>query len=198
MKFWQLTAYNMKNIFLEKLYTKCGRETIPRIFSKKSKLSNPWINSLKFYTVCFYCMPSWGLWKYIEIKLQTTCFYLKWSIFKKNKKRLEYSPSLIFYMIFEEKYFCYSITGQISSPGCLYFMRYWTICILRLFLTRLWHYKCCNQLYLSNQSSHFSTSPKRQDKNFNILKLTERPRNMFDFDLVIHFIGLGVAQFFYF
>ena len=29
----------MRNIFLEKSYTKCGEETIPRPFSKKSKLS---------------------------------------------------------------------------------------------------------------------------------------------------------------
>ena len=29
----------MKNILLENLYTKCGGETIPRPFTKKSKLS---------------------------------------------------------------------------------------------------------------------------------------------------------------
>ena len=28
-----------------------------------------WINSLKFYTVYFYCMASWRLSKYIEAKL---------------------------------------------------------------------------------------------------------------------------------
>ena len=39
IKFGQLAEYNMKNIFLEKQYTKCGEETIPRFFSKKSKLS---------------------------------------------------------------------------------------------------------------------------------------------------------------
>ena len=38
MKFGQLTEYNMRNIFLEKSCRKCGRETIPRPFSKKSKL----------------------------------------------------------------------------------------------------------------------------------------------------------------
>ena len=35
MKFGQLIEYNMRNIFLEKSYTKCGGETIPRSFSKK-------------------------------------------------------------------------------------------------------------------------------------------------------------------
>ena len=39
MKFGQLIEHNMKIIFLEKSYTKCGGETIPRSFSKKSKLS---------------------------------------------------------------------------------------------------------------------------------------------------------------
>ena len=39
MKFGQLIEYNMKNIFVEKSYTKCGGETIPRPLSKKSKLS---------------------------------------------------------------------------------------------------------------------------------------------------------------
>ena len=39
IKFGQLIEYNMRNIFLEKSYIKCGGETIPRPFSKKSKLS---------------------------------------------------------------------------------------------------------------------------------------------------------------
>ena len=39
MKFGQLIECNMINIFLEKLYTKWGGETIPRPFFKKSKFS---------------------------------------------------------------------------------------------------------------------------------------------------------------
>ena len=35
MKFGQLIEYNMRNIFVKKLYRKCGEETIPRLFSKK-------------------------------------------------------------------------------------------------------------------------------------------------------------------
>ena len=35
MKFDQLIEYNMRNILLEKSYTKCGRETNPRPFFKK-------------------------------------------------------------------------------------------------------------------------------------------------------------------
>ena len=39
MKFGQLIEYNIRNIFVEKSYTKCAGETIPRPLSKKSKLS---------------------------------------------------------------------------------------------------------------------------------------------------------------
>ena len=37
MKFGQLIEYNMRH-FLEKSYTECGGETIPKPFSTKSKL----------------------------------------------------------------------------------------------------------------------------------------------------------------
>ena len=39
MEFGQLIEYNMRNIFVEKSYTKCAGETIPRPLSKKSKLT---------------------------------------------------------------------------------------------------------------------------------------------------------------
>ena len=38
-KFGQLTEYNMRNIYVEKSYTKCSGETTSRPLSKKSKLS---------------------------------------------------------------------------------------------------------------------------------------------------------------
>ena len=38
MKLGQLIKCNIKNIFLEKSFTKCGGETIPRPFSEKIKL----------------------------------------------------------------------------------------------------------------------------------------------------------------
>ena len=39
MKFGQLLEDNMRNIFVEKSYTKCGGGTSPGSFSKKIKLS---------------------------------------------------------------------------------------------------------------------------------------------------------------
>ena len=38
MEFGQLIEYNVRNISLEILYTKCGGETSPRPFSGKLKL----------------------------------------------------------------------------------------------------------------------------------------------------------------
>ena len=38
-KFGQLIECNMKNVFLEKSYAKCGKEASPRSFYKNSKLS---------------------------------------------------------------------------------------------------------------------------------------------------------------
>ena len=39
MKYGQLIIYNLRNIFREKSYIRCGEETIPRLFFKKLKLS---------------------------------------------------------------------------------------------------------------------------------------------------------------
>ena len=39
MKFDQLIERNMRNIFIEKLCTKCGGKANPRILSEKLKLS---------------------------------------------------------------------------------------------------------------------------------------------------------------
>ena len=52
MKPSKLIVYNFRNIFLEKSYTKCGRKTIPRTFSKKLKLSI----SLDQYSKVFYIL----------------------------------------------------------------------------------------------------------------------------------------------
>ena len=38
MKFDQLIEYNMRNIFFEESCKRCGGETSPRLFFKKSKL----------------------------------------------------------------------------------------------------------------------------------------------------------------
>ena len=39
MKFGQLIEYNTRSVFVEKSNAKCAGESIPRLLSKKSKLS---------------------------------------------------------------------------------------------------------------------------------------------------------------
>ena len=69
VKFGQLIEYNVRKIFLETSYPKCGGETSPKPFSENQNWAYLLINSLKFYTVYLYCMSSGGLSKYIETKL---------------------------------------------------------------------------------------------------------------------------------
>ena len=78
MKLDHLLEYNMKNIFIEKLYAECGREFIPRPHFLKIKIvhvyrSAVWIVIQFILMVC----PGWRLQKYIETNVSTTCFYFK-------------------------------------------------------------------------------------------------------------------------
>ena len=59
IKFSQLREYNMKSIFLEKPYTKCGGETSPRPFSEKLKLSISLDQQSEFLFSLFYCISKW-------------------------------------------------------------------------------------------------------------------------------------------
>ena len=63
MKFGQLIEYSMRNIFLEKPFTKYGGKAISRHFLKYQNWAYLWINITNFYTIYFYCMPSLGLSK---------------------------------------------------------------------------------------------------------------------------------------
>ena len=69
MQFGQSIECNIRNIFFEKLYAKCGGETSPRPFSEKLKLSISLTQWSKVLHSLLYCMPSSGLSKYIETKL---------------------------------------------------------------------------------------------------------------------------------
>ena len=55
-KFGALIEHNMKNIVLEKSYTKCGGEAIPRPIFKKSKLSISLYQQSEFLFSSFHCI----------------------------------------------------------------------------------------------------------------------------------------------
>ena len=111
IKFGQLMQYNMWNIFLEKSFTECGGKSVTTPSSNKL---NFWSNILQFCTVCFCCMPSWRLSKYIETKLQTTCFYLTKSLLLKIRY---YSCHVL-------------LTDETLLSCCSNFEWYWVIYVL--------------------------------------------------------------------
>ena len=76
MKFGQLIEYNMRNISVEKSYTKCAGETIPRPLHKKSKLSISLDQYYKVLNSLFLLYAYLRAIQYSEYKLQTTRFYL--------------------------------------------------------------------------------------------------------------------------
>ena len=99
-KFYDVTARLTNNcnrsvketwetFFLKNHTQNVVEKLVPDPFLKNENWEYLWIHSLKFYAVCFYCMPSWRLSKYIETKLHTNCFHLTLSFFflKKKKKR---------------------------------------------------------------------------------------------------------------
>ena len=64
IKFGQLTAYYMKNFFIEEPSQNVVEKLFPYAFLKSQNLAYLWINGLKFYTVCFYSMPKlWAIEK---------------------------------------------------------------------------------------------------------------------------------------
>ena len=48
MKFGQLIEYHIRNIFIEKSYTKCVKKLFPQPYLKDQNWAYLWINSVKF------------------------------------------------------------------------------------------------------------------------------------------------------
>ena len=127
----------MRNIILEKSYTKYGEETSPRPFSGKLKLS---------ISLDHYCKVLSSLFL-LYIKLRAIEIYWNQAAddlllahikhFQKIKRGLELvSLHHFLHIIFEEKSFtCYILLiDQVSLCNCFYFVRYWSICVLQLFV----------------------------------------------------------------
>ena len=74
MKFGWLIEYNMRNIFIKKLYTKCGGETIPRFFFKKIKIEN----------ISFLCQVE-DYWNMLKLSCRPLAF-TSYKAFLKNKR----------------------------------------------------------------------------------------------------------------
>ena len=72
MKFDQLIEYNLRNIYLEELNKNRMEILVPNPFLKHQNWAYLWINSLKFCTICFYCMSKLRTTK---SHVMITCFY---------------------------------------------------------------------------------------------------------------------------
>ena len=66
MKFGQLIEHNTSGIFLKNQAQNAMEILFPDPFLKNQNWEYLWINSLKFYRACFFCMAGWGISKYTE------------------------------------------------------------------------------------------------------------------------------------
>ena len=133
IKFDQLIDYDMRNIFLEKSYAKYGGKASLRLFDIKSKLiisleqQSEMIRNLFLFSVQVEVCQN-----ILKLRCLPLAFILNKSFYRKQKEVWNQSPHLIFPMIFGEKYLSRFIllTDQISLPDCLYFLRFWLICVM--------------------------------------------------------------------
>ena len=101
-----------------------------------------WINSLKFYEICFYYMLISGLSKYSRTKLQTSCFHQIESFFLKQKGFFA-----SFSAWFLRKNITLVILYQQTKIHCLVVFNSWDIeqyVYYNCLLTRLWRHKLGN------------------------------------------------------
>ena len=120
IKYGQLIGYNMRIIFLEKSYKKCGGETVPRLFPEKTILRISLDQQSK--VLCSLFLLYFKLRAIETDHLHLPCIKL----FYKTKRGLELVHLSHILQGFEEKYFsCYILlTDQVILSGCFCFGRY--------------------------------------------------------------------------
>ena len=125
MKLDQLIECNMRNVFLEKSFTKCGGETIPWPFSKKPKLS---ISLDQQSRVSCRLFLLYAKSKAIKIACKLSCRpldFASYNTFPENKKRSGTNPPAWFSAKILKKNTCYILSAdKIWLSGCYYFVRY--------------------------------------------------------------------------
>ena len=100
-----------------------------------------WVNSVTFYTVCFIVCQAEGYQNILKLstkQLAFTSYKASFFFFFKKKRRSGTSFPVSFLHYFWRKIFILLsfITDQISFCCCLFFMRYWVICVLQLFVNQ--------------------------------------------------------------
>ena len=126
----------------------------PELFPKNQNLTSLWINSLKFCTVCFSCMSSQGLPKYIENNCRPLAF-TSFKAFWKNKNRPETSLPASFSAWFLKKNISFVMFYDCSIVmfkfHCLiFFINVYNMLYCNCLLAKLWRYKFEINLILSS------------------------------------------------
>ena len=138
MKFGQLIEDNKKIFFFKNHAASEAGGLVPDLFLIfKTVLQKLKAIALQLTFNIFRQRSTWNTIKKNCVKLQTmypeTC-----SILIFQKRIWEQFLHHILCMNFQEKCFsCYVLfTDQISSPDCIYFFKYWAVCILQLFASQ--------------------------------------------------------------
>ena len=138
MKFGQLIKYNLSSIFLKNMVEKLVSDPFLKIKLNISLDHQP--NVLLCSKVLQFGFIVCQVEDYQNI-LKLSCrplAFTSYKAFKKQKEVQNQSLCLFFRVIFEEKYFSWYIllSDQITLSGCLYFLKYRTICVLLLFVNQ--------------------------------------------------------------
>ena len=134
MTYGQLIKYNLRNILLQKSYRKWDHFQTSFLFFLK-KLYTTLKQVSDTFSIGIFCKTS--TWTYnknnvyhisdISWGMLNFCFFTKGS-------GTSFSTTFSVWSFKKKKYFSSYIllTDQISLSGCLYFLRYWAIYVLRL------------------------------------------------------------------
>ena len=131
--------YRIRKTFLEKSCTKCGGELVPEPFPKNQKWAYFWINSLKFYTVCFYFISKSRTTKIYRDEIADHLLFLLIKLFLTSKKRFQTSFPAPFSAWLWKRNFCHLLFYLVTKFDCLIAFTSWDI----------GQYVPCNYLYPS-------------------------------------------------
>ena len=160
MKSGQLIEYNMVNVLLLKKII--HKKLVPHTFLKNQNWAYLWINSIKFYEVCFCCVQAMGWQNTLKLKCRPLAFTLNKACWE-SKTRSRTSLSASFSEWFSKKIFltlC-SINWPltVSLYEYVYFLKCQRIFFLQIFVNEIvtsWNFT----LMLAFLSGRFSNWPK--------------------------------------
>ena len=115
-----------ETFFLKNHVENVVEELFPDSLLENQNWAYLWIICLKFYTVCFYCVPSWGLAKYFKTKLQTT-YLTSFEAFFFKKKRFVTSLPTSFSAWILKKNISLVIFHELTNFHCLVTSTSWDI-----------------------------------------------------------------------